>query len=74
MRVDVLSEVVIDRPLDVVANYAVDPTNAPEWYVTSPRPTAGVHLRGGPARAGQAPRHADVARSFPDGGLIHVGG
>jgi hypothetical protein len=31
--VDVLSEVVIDRPLAVVVDYAADPTNAPEWYV-----------------------------------------
>ena len=33
MAVDVITEVVIDRPLDVVATYAGDPTNAPEWYV-----------------------------------------
>ena len=32
MRVDVLTEVVIDRPCDVVATYAGDPTHAPEWY------------------------------------------
>ena len=32
MPVDVLSEIVIDRPLDVVAGYAVDPTHAPQWY------------------------------------------
>src|SRR6476660_9427805 len=32
MPVDVLTEVVISRPRDVVAAYAGDPTNAPEWY------------------------------------------
>src|SRR6476619_7572362 len=32
MPVDVLTEVVISRPRDVVAAYAGDPQNAPEWY------------------------------------------
>lgn len=30
--VDVLTETVIRRPLAEVASYAVDPSNAPEWY------------------------------------------
>src|ERR671911_1441314 len=33
MNVDVFTETVIERPLDEVAAYAADPTNAPEWYV-----------------------------------------
>ena len=33
MPVDVQVETVIDRPSDVVAAYAGDPANAPEWYV-----------------------------------------
>ena len=32
MGVDVLTEVVIDRPVLVVAEYVSDPSHAPEWY------------------------------------------
>jgi uncharacterized protein YndB with AHSA1/START domain len=32
MAVDVRTEIVIDRPRDQVAGYAIDPAHAPEWY------------------------------------------
>ena len=32
MSVDILTETTVARPVDVVAAYAIDPSNAPEWY------------------------------------------
>lgn len=33
MKVDVLTEILLDVPVKDVADYAGNPTNAPEWYV-----------------------------------------
>ena len=33
MPVNVLTEIVIDRPCDEVADYVANPANAPKWYV-----------------------------------------
>ena len=33
MAVDVMTATVVARPLDVVAGYAANPDNAPDWYV-----------------------------------------
>ena len=32
MTVDVVTDIIIDRPVDVVAGYTADPSNAPQWY------------------------------------------
>ena len=32
MKIDVTSEIVIDRPPEIVARYASDPDHVPDWY------------------------------------------
>jgi hypothetical protein len=33
VSVDVRTDTVVDRPVEIVAAHAADPSNAPEWYV-----------------------------------------
>lgn len=57
MAVDVLETIVIERPVDVVAEFAGDPSRAPEWYR---RIASAEWLTEAPMRLGSRIRfHAD---------------
>ena len=57
MAVDVISEIVIGRPPQEVADFAADPDNAPRWYANIER----VEWKAGPP-LGVGARIAFVAR------------
>jgi len=66
MTVDVQTEIVIDRPVERVAGYAADPSNASEWYTNidsvdwktaPPVAVRQIHLKAGAlATSGDAKR------------------
>src|SRR3954469_3218458 len=55
--IDVLTEIIIDRPCDRVASYAADPSHAPDWYanIEAVRWWTGPPLRRGTRVAFVAP-------------------
>ena len=32
LNVDIVTEIIIDRPIEIVSEYASNPDNAPKWY------------------------------------------
>lgn len=61
MSVDVVTEITIERPVEVVAAYAADPANAPVWYDNIKSVRAGSGSESGSSVA-EGSRFAFVAR------------
>jgi Polyketide cyclase / dehydrase and lipid transport len=79
MTVDVQTEIVIARPLHVVATYAADPTHAPEWYgnirsvewVTEPGVRIGAKVRFSARFLGRTLEYTyEIAELEPDARLV----